>query len=48
MSLIKENKDLASKMAAWHKNLTKDMYVSEALNVLNELKLSTKATIVKN
>ena len=48
MSLIKENKDLASKRAAWHKNLTKDMYVSEALNVLSELKLSTKATIVKN
>ena len=48
MSLIKENKDLASKRAAWHKNLTKDMYVSEALNVLSELKLSTKSTIVKN
>ena len=48
MSLIKENKDLASKRAAWHKNLTKDMYVSEALNVLSELKLNIKATIVKN
>jgi len=47
VSLIKENKDLASKRTAWHKNLTKDMYVSEALNVLSDLKLSTKATIVK-
>ena len=33
---------------AWHKNLSKDMYVSEALNVLSELKLKDKAEIVKN
>lgn len=46
--LVKEDKDLATKRAAWHKNLTKDMYITEALNVLSELKLSTKTAIVKN
>ena len=47
-SLFKDNKDLADKRMAWHKNLSKDMYVSEALNVLSELKLKDKAEIVKN
>lgn len=48
LALVKENKDLESKRAAWHKNLTKDIYISEALNVLSELKLSKKTAIVKN
>jgi carboxyl-terminal processing protease len=48
LALVKEDKDLESKRAAWHKNLMKDMYVSESLNVLSELKLSKKTTIVKN
>ena len=47
-SLFKENEDLKDKRLAWHKNLAKDMYVSEALNVLNELKLREKTAIVKN
>jgi len=47
-SLFKENKDLADKRMAWHKILSKDMYISEALNVLNELKLKNKAEIVKH
>ena len=47
-SLFKNNKDLADKRMAWHKNLSKDMYVSEALNVLSELKLKSKTEIVKN
>ena len=47
-SLFKDNKDLADKRMAWHKNLSKDMYVSEALNVLSELKLKDKSEIVKN
>ncbi|MBT7817180.1 MAG: carboxy terminal-processing peptidase, partial [Polaribacter sp.] len=34
-SLFKDNKDLADKRMAWHKNLSKDMYISEALNVLS-------------
>ena len=48
VALVKENKDLETKRAAWHKNLMKDMYISEALNVLSELKLSKKTAIVKN
>lgn len=47
-SLFKENEDLKDKRLAWHKNLSKDMYVSEALNVLSELKLREKTAIVKN
>ena len=46
--LFKTNQDLADKRLAWHKNLAKDMYVSEALNVLSELKLRDKGEIVKN
>ncbi|WP_026776743.1 carboxy terminal-processing peptidase [Polaribacter sp. Hel_I_88] len=46
--LFKTNQDLADKRIAWHKNLAKDMYVSEALNVLSELKLREKGKIVKN
>ncbi|MHB0753964.1 carboxy terminal-processing peptidase [Polaribacter sp. M15] len=47
-SLFKENQDLKDKRMAWHKNLAKDMYISEALNVLSELKLRKKTEIVKN
>lgn len=47
-NLFKSNKDLEDKRIAWHKNLSKDMYVSEALNVLSELKLKEKTEIVKN
>ncbi|WP_296634376.1 carboxy terminal-processing peptidase [Polaribacter sp.] len=46
--LFKNNKDLADKRVAWHKNLSKDMYISEALNVLNELKLQKKSESIKN
>lgn len=48
LALMQENEDLASKRKAWHKNLAKDMYISEALNVLSELKLRSKSTLVKN
>jgi carboxyl-terminal processing protease len=47
-SLFKDNQDLSDKRMAWHKNLSKDMYVSEALNVLSELKLSDTSEFVKN
>ena len=47
-SLFKDNKDLADKRMAWHKNLSKDMYISEALNVLSELKLKSKTENIKN
>ena len=46
--LFKNNKDLADKRVAWHKNLSKDMYISEALNVLSELKLEKKSESIKN
>ena len=47
-ALFKNNKDLEEKRIAWHKNLSKDMYISEALNVLSELKLRQKTELVKN
>jgi carboxyl-terminal processing protease len=47
-SLFKENEDLKDKRLAWHKKLAKDMYVSEALNVLSELKLRKNTEIVRN
>ena len=46
--LFKENIDLKEKRNAWHKNLSKDLYISEALNVLSQLKLANKQEIVKN
>ncbi|ARV06559.1 tail-specific protease [Polaribacter sp. SA4-10] len=48
LPLLKKDTILADKRVAWHKNLSKDMYVSEALNVLSELKLKTPSEIVKN
>lgn len=45
---LKKDEALSDKRVAWHKNLAKDMYVSEALNVLSELKLKSENEIVKN
>ena len=47
-NLLKADNSLSDKRVAWHKNLSKDMYISEALNVLSELKLKDKSTIIKN
>ena len=47
-ALIKNDKDLADKRIAWHKNLKKDIYVEEALNVLSELKIKPQYHLVKN
>jgi len=47
-NLLGADTSLADKRMAWHKNLSKDMYVSEALNVLSELKLRDTSRIVKN
>jgi carboxyl-terminal processing protease len=47
-NLFKENQDLADKRVAWHKSLAKDMYISEALNVLSELRLRDKSESIKN
>jgi len=46
--LIENDSDLAEKRVAWHKNLKKDLYVEEALNVLSELKIKSKYDLVKN
>ena len=46
--LLEKDSILADKRIAWHKNLSKDVYVSEALNVLSELKLKRPTEIVKN
>ncbi|CAI8354603.1 MAG: Tail-specific protease [Flavobacterium sp. SCGC AAA160-P02] len=48
-SLFRENQELQDKRLVWHKNLAKDMYIYEALNVLSELKLNvSQEGIVKN
>jgi len=46
--LLKTDKDLADKREVWHKNLKKDIYVEEALNVLSELKIKPQYLLVKN
>jgi len=46
--LIANDTDLAEKRIAWHKNLKKDLYVEEALNVLSELKIKPQYHLVKN
>ncbi|ARV16197.1 carboxy terminal-processing peptidase [Polaribacter sp. SA4-12] len=48
LSLFKKDTALADKRLAWHKNLSKDVYVFEALNVLSELKLKLSNQIVKH
>jgi len=45
---IKKDTVLADKRVAWHKNLSKDIAVYEALNVLSELKIKNTAALVKN
>ncbi len=46
--LLEKDEDLAEKREVWHKNLKKDMYVEEALNVLSELKIKPQYHLVKN
>ena len=46
--LVANNTDLSDKRKIWHKNLSKDMYIAEALNVLSELQLKTSQKMVKN
>ena len=40
MDLIAKDSSLGEKRERWHKNLSKDIYVNESLNVLNDLRLS--------
>jgi len=46
--LLEQDLSLSDKREAWHKNLKKDMYVEEALNVLSELKMKPQVHLVKN
>lgn len=47
---IMSNKELLSNRNRWHKNLTKDIYISEGVNILKQLSLinSNSETIVIN
>ncbi|WP_369047989.1 carboxy terminal-processing peptidase [Tenacibaculum sp. UWU-22] len=47
LPLFKKDTVLETKRKVWHKNLSKDIYVNEALNVLSELKMNPKHEIVK-
>ncbi len=46
-SLFKKDSILKEKRLVWHKNLAKDIYISESLYVLSELKMKGKNVIVK-
>jgi carboxyl-terminal processing protease len=48
VTLTSTDESLAEKREAWHKNLTKDIYIEEALNVLSELKIKPNYHLVKN
>ena len=47
---IMSNKELLSNRNRWHKNLTKDIYISEGVNILKQLSLinSNSETLVSN
>ena len=40
IALMAEDSTLVEKRKRWHKNLAKDIYVEEAINVLGDLKMS--------
>lgn len=46
-SLLKKDTVLKDKRMAWHKNLKKDIYLDEALNVLSQLKMKKNYELVK-
>lgn len=48
LPLLQKDSVIAGKRDAWHKNLSKDIYVTEALTVLSELKMKEKTNVVKN
>lgn len=52
LELMKQDTTLQEKRKRWHKNLTKDVYVEEAINVLQDLKINnirnSKVADVKN
>jgi carboxyl-terminal processing protease len=48
LPLLEKDSVLADKRNVWHKNLSKDIYIEEALNVLAELKIKNYKKLVKN
>ncbi len=48
LALLAKNNEVKEKRNRWHKNLSKDMYVAEAVNVLSQLQLKTPIELVKN
>ncbi len=48
LPLLEKDSVLADKRKVWHKNLARDIYIEEALNVLAELKVKNYKTLVKN
>ena len=48
LSLIQQDSVLGVKRTAWHKNLSKDIYIEEGLNVLADLKIKNQYQLVKN
>jgi len=48
LAAIVSDSIFAKKREIWHKDLTGDVYVAEAVNVLKELKVKSKLELVKN
>lgn len=49
LPIIEKDSTLGKKRIAWHKNLSKDVYIEEGLNVLGDLKLKgQQLQVVKN
>ncbi|WP_250629644.1 carboxy terminal-processing peptidase [Aureibaculum algae] len=48
LELFKQDSLLAKKREVWHKNLSKDIYIEEALNIAADLKIRTEKPLVKN
>ena len=48
LALIKKDTVLSEKRTKWHKNLTKDIYIEEGLNILSDLKIKKEIQLVKN
>ena len=48
LPMFEKDTILKEKRTAWHKNLKKDIYIDEALNVLSQLKMKNKYELVKN
>jgi carboxyl-terminal processing protease len=48
LPFLEKDSVLAKKREVWHKNLSKDIYIEEGLNILSELKIKNYKILVKN